>query len=393
MVEAELEALLDDIESDLVERKSSLHDRDRIRQAVCAYANDLPAHGKPGLVFVGADDDGKPSGLAITDELLRTLSEIRFDGQILPPPSLIVQKLTLKGSPMAVVQVHPSDSPPVRYKGQVWIRVGPRRGIATIEEERRLTERRIAGQRTFDMRPCREASLDDLLLAEFKDVYLPQAVDRAVIAENRRSIEDQLGSLRFFDLRSSAPTNAGIILFGRDPLSYLPGAYVQFARFDGDSLADPVQDQKAVNGNLVTQLRLLDELLPVQIHVTREAREGLRHQDQPDYPLIAVREIVLNAIIHRSYEGTNAPVRINWFRDRVEIQNPGGLYGQVTPENFERTSDYRNPALAEALKTLGYVERFGTGITRAKRAMAGNGNPLAEFRFEPEYVLVVIRSR
>ena len=55
-------------------------------------------------------------------------------------------------------------------------------------------------------------------------------------------------------------------------------------------------------------------------------------------------------------------MRINWFVDRVEVQNPGGLYGQVTPENFERISDYRNPVLAEAMKALGYVERFGTGI-------------------------------
>ena len=106
-----------------------------------------------------------------------------------------------------------------------------------------------------------------------------------------------------------------------------------------------------------------------------------------------MRELGLNAVMHRTYEGTNAPVRINWFTDRVEILSPGGLYGQVTPDNYERVSDYRNPVIAEAMKVLGYVERFGTGIARANAALRANGNPPAEFTFEPTHVLVTVRSR
>jgi ATP-dependent DNA helicase RecG len=119
----------------------------------------------------------------------------------------------------------------------------------------------------------------------------------------------------------------------------------------------------------------------------------LRFEDRPEYPLLAVREFVLNAVVHRMYEGTNAPARLYWFKDRVEIQSPGGLYGQVTPENYERVSDYRKPVLAEAMKVLGYVERFGTGIARANAALWANGNPPAEFRFEPTHVAVTVRRR
>jgi len=75
---------------------------------------------------------------------------------------------------------------------------------------------------------------------------------------------------------------------------------------------------------------------------------------------------VLNAIMHRTYEGTNSPVRINWFEDRVEILRPGGLYGQVTPQNYEPGQRLPQPVVAEGMKALGYVERFGTGIARAK---------------------------
>lgn len=122
----ELEQLMTDLESDRVERKESPH-RDRMREAVCAFANDLPGHGAPGVLFVGVTDAGLPVGLPITDTLLRTLSDMRTDGGILPVPSLTVERVVLKGMPVAAVEVQPSEAPPVRCKGQVWIRVGPRR--------------------------------------------------------------------------------------------------------------------------------------------------------------------------------------------------------------------------------------------------------------------------
>ncbi|MGD0227160.1 MAG: ATP-binding protein [Terriglobia bacterium] len=387
----ELERLISDLESDRVERKQSLSDPGRIRQAICAYANDLPDHRAPGYIFIGVNDAGIPVDLPITDQLLLTLSDMRSDGNILPLPYMNVEKVTLKGVPVAVVEVHPSDMPPVRLRGQVWIRVGPRRAIATRQEERVLTERQIAGSRTFDHRPCLDATLDDLLVESFRAEYLPRVVEADVIAQNNRSVEEQLASLRFFDLRKHTPTYAGVLVFGKDPLNFMPGAFIQFVRFDGMTLADSVQDEKSISGNLLTQLLQIDNLLPLQIRAARVSAGGLRHGEVSDYPLVAVRELTLNAVMHRAYEATNAPVRISWFEDRIEIQNPGGLYGQVTPENYERVSDYRNPVIAEVLKALGYVERFGTGITRANSALKANNNPPAEFTFEATHVLVTIR--
>jgi ATP-dependent DNA helicase RecG len=389
---ADLEILLDNLESDLVERKESAANPERIRQAICAFANDLPCHRRPGYIFVGVHDNGAPTNLAITDDLLLTLAGMRDDGNILPVPSLVVEKLTLKGSSVAIVEVQPSDAPPVRLRGQVWIRVGPRRAIATMEEERRLTERQVAGVHTFDRRPCLGATLEDILVESFKEQYLPAVVSREVIAENQRTAQEQLASLRLFDPRRNCPTNAGILLLGEDPLEFIPGAYIQFVRFDGDTLAAPVQDQKEVGGNLMTQLLQLDNLIPLQIRTARQQASGLQHQEKPDYPLVAIREFALNAVMHRTYEATNAPIRINWFNHRVEVQSPGGLYGQVNASNFERASDYRNPVLAEAMKGLGYVERFGAGIARAQAALRANGNPPAEFTIEPTHVLVVVKG-
>ena len=114
----ELAAMMADMESDLVERKESLRGDApaKIRQAVCAFANDLPDHGRPGVVFVGACDDDRPTGSDVTDGLLLQLADIKTDGNILPPPSMTVEARMLAGARVAVVTAWPSDSPPVGYK-------------------------------------------------------------------------------------------------------------------------------------------------------------------------------------------------------------------------------------------------------------------------------------
>jgi len=125
--------------------------------------------------------------------------------------------------------------------------------------------------------------------------------------------------------------------------------------------------------------------------VTSQAREA----QHPDYPLAALQQLTRNAVLHRTYDGTNAPVRLHWFSDRIEIQSPGGPFGQVTVENFGRSgvTDYRNPHLAEVMKNLGYVQRFGLGIPLAREALEKNGNPPPRFVVEAAHVLVEVWRR
>ena len=196
-----------------------------------------------------------------------------------------VEKVTLKGVPVAVVEVHPSDMPPVRLRGQVWIRVGPRRAIATRQEERVL-DRASMWRARAPLTTVRvlDATLDDLLVESFRSEYLPRVVEAGVIAQNNRSVEEQLASLRFFDLRRQTPTYAGVLVFGKDPLNFMPGAFIQFVRFDGMTLADSVQDEKPISGNLLTQLLQIDNLLPLQIRTARVSAGGLRHEEVARLP-------------------------------------------------------------------------------------------------------------
>ncbi len=386
----ELRALIEDHESDCVELKVSKTNTDEFGEAICAFANDFPDHRRPGCLVIGVDDDGTVGGQTVSDTLLRDLAALRSNVNIEPLPAMTVRKYRLPEGEVAVVEVLPSDLPPVRYKGRVWIRVGPSRRRASRQEERILIEKRTAGQRTFDLRPCRGCKMDDLVLDMFLVTYLPAAVDRAVIEENNRATEEQMASLRFHDLAADCPTNAGVLLFARDPLRWVPGARIQFVRWAGTNMADDPIGEKRFSGDLITVLRELDTFVsfPAQPHPVAES--ALRERTVTDYPQAAIRELLLNAIMHRSYE-SNAPVRFYWYDDRIEIQNPGGLYGMASPENFPRQTDYRNPVLSEALATLGYVNAFGRGVIRAQELLQRNGNPKVEFRFEPSHVLATIR--
>jgi len=389
-----LEELASDLESDRVERKADLTPATKkaVCEAICAFANDLPTHGLPGYVFIGIDDAGRPTGLTVTDALLRELADIRSSGKILPIPSMNVARAMLQGTDVAVIEAMPALYPPVRCDGVVRIRTGPRRDIASLQDEIRLTERRQHGDLPFDKQPAWGTDISDLDLKLAEEVYIPAAISPETLALNARTIEQRLASLRLITPDMALPTWGGIIVLGKDPLAWIGGCYVEFIRFEGTDITDPVRARHRLDGNLIAQLRRLDDLLPLYIETHSRPGPGLRRLDQPSYPAWALREFIINAMIHRNYQGTAAYVRANWYNDRVEIQNPGGLYGCVTPENFGTINDYRNETLAVAAANLRYVERVGQGVARARRALAENGNPEPEFDFQPEYVRVTVRA-
>jgi ATP-dependent DNA helicase RecG len=383
--------LLTDLEADNVERTVSFTKTDKFGEAICAFANDLPNNRCPGYLLVGAKDDGTLAGLTVTDELLKTLAAIRSDGNVLPQPAMLVQKVVLEGGELAVVEVQPSDLPPVRYKGRVYIRVGPRRGVANEQEERILSERRVALARTFDALPCGESSLDDLALGQF-EAYRRETIDPDTLEQNNRSIELQLASLRLYNLERQCLTFAGILLFGKNPRFFLPGAYIQYLQLPGTELTDIPDDQAEISGDLTSVLRELEARLRLLIRTSLHRENGLQEKLVPDYPEWALRELLMNAVMHRNYD-SNSPIRFYAFSDHIEIQSPGGLYGDATPENFPTRNSYRNPVIAEAMKSLGFVNRFGYGVERARALLERNGNPPARFDFDANSVLVRIYRR
>jgi ATP-dependent DNA helicase RecG len=255
--------------------------------------------------------------------------------------------------------------------------------------EQTISTLKSAKFKTFDVIPCSDATVEQLDLEIFQNTYRRKAIEPEVIQENHRDLTIQLAALRFYHLGKNCPTNAGAIVFGKDPLNYFPGAYVQFVRFDGESLGDEVAEQKQFKGNLIVLLRELNSFVNGRFTQKPVKISALREQLIWDFPEDAVRELLINSILHRDYQ-SNQPVRFYQFSNRIEIQNSGGLYGDARPENFPRVNDYRNPVLAEAIAVLGYANRFGRGVARAQKLLAENGSFAATFNIETTHFLATI---
>jgi ATP-dependent DNA helicase RecG len=191
------------------------------------------------------------------------------------------------------------------------------------------------------------------------------------------------------------PTILGILVLGVSPRDWIAGAYVQFLRISGTQMTDPIQDESRIEGSLGQVLRRVDDKIDSHNRSEVDIRTSNREVRYTPYPRVALQQLIRNSVMHRTYENTNAPVRVYWYDDRIEIINPGGPFGAVTRENFglPGITDYRNPNLADAMKVTGFVQRFGIGIQTARAELKKNGNPDLEFQVEPSNVLATVRRR
>ena len=181
-----------------------------------------------------------------------------------------------------------------------------------------------------------------------------------------------------------------MLLFGKQVQNWFPGAYIQHVQFDGNDNASEISNQYEFSGNLMEVLPKLKMFIesavvkkcPVPVSVLQE-------KIKTNYPKWAIRELLMNAVMHRDYQG-NTPTKFYAYDDRLEIVNPGGLYGNARPDNFPNVNDYRNPVIAESLKILGYVNKFNRGIARVQKELLDNGNGVANFDVDKLTVFSVV---
>ena len=375
--EEKLRQLITDLESENVERTRAFDKMDKMGQAICAFANDLADRGEPGYLILGVENDGKISGKRINDAQLTSLGGWKTEGNLLPPPAMALEHFHFPEGDVVVLTVFPSAYPPIRYQGQVWVRIGARKALASDEDIHLLEEKRQRHGRRFEEQPCPAARIEDMDLEIFRTQYLPRAIQSEVIEEDDRPVREQLAALRFYDRESETPTNLGMILFGKHPELYIPSAYLQYVKFAASDNAGDILTEHAYKGPLLKIITDLDGFIKVGIASPRSVRvSSLREEIVKSYPDWSIRELLLNAVIHRDYQISNAPIKFYDYNGlRLEITNPGGLYGQAKPENFPFVSDYRNPLLAEAVKVMGYVNKFNRGISKVKTELENNGNP------------------
>ena len=379
MTKEELQKIVAIDEGFRIELTTSTCNIDKFQEAICAFANDMPGSGKKGYLLIGVYDNGQISGMKVDDALMKRISGIRSDGNILPLPVMTTEKVQTDEGDVLVVEVTPSFDTPVRYRGRTFIRIGPRRDIASAEEERILAERCAASLPTFDTRPCREATIDDIDTDTIVKEYLPKAIDSETLATDTRPLKEQLASLRLFNMQWDCPTYAALIMFGKNPKYFMPGAYIQFVRFKGETNGGMILNERRFEGCLYKMLPDLENFIRDGIVTKRPVPVSiLREKDVRNYPFKALRELMMNAVMHRDYQA-NMPTRLYQYDNHIEIMNPGGLYGQARPENFPHVNDYRNSVVAEMMKNLNYVNMFNHGVSEVKDLLKENQSPDAEF--------------
>ena len=173
------------------------------------------------------------------------------------------------------------------------------------------------------------------------------------------------------------PTYAALLLFGKNPQRWLPNAGILAARFPGISYSDEYLKQDIV-GTLPQQIRQADAFLRDNLRAVVRL-VGLAHQETPEYPYEAVRELLVNAVAHRDYNLQGDNVHLHIFSDRLEVHSPGGLPGPVTVNNLLQARFSRNAVIVQVLSDLGYVERLGYGLNRVVTVMRQNGLRAPQF--------------
>ena len=267
---------------------------------------------------------------------------------------------------------------------------------ANEQEERILIEKRQRKNIPFDLKPVYGSSINDLSRGFFEDEYLPMAVAKEVLEANKRSYEERLAACKMIvSVEDTTPTFLGHMAIGKKPRFYIGGAYVQFLRIDGLDQMAPIIDEQEIEGRILEIYRLAESKFKAYNKRAVDVFSGPTHVIIPDYPETAFRQIFCNAILHRRYEENNAPVHFYWYNDRIEINSPGGPFGEITIDNFGQPGlvAYRNRNLTEVMKNLDLGQRFGFGIKWARETMAENGNPPLEFKVSSGNVCCILKKR
>ena len=390
MRESALRKLITVGETSTVELKVASPRPDEMAERLCGLAN---AQG--GFIIVGVADEsleivGVPDKkIALTkDVILRATRQIIKPVLLLDPPEPEVYVL---GGKKLVVATVPSNTGAIYQAGGVcWVRRGTHTVPLSVSEIMELAYGR--GLVSWEIQAARRGTMEDIDMERVK-AYLFQRSARGQQAGRFDDLERTLLGMSCATTSRDGqivPTNAGILFFGHDPQQPLFQSEVVCVLFRDELGVGGYADRKIIRGTvqeLIDQaVEFLNKYLAVGAKIV-----GWKRIDLPEYPIEALREAVVNAVVHRDYSREGESIRIFYYTDRVEIHSPGLLLPGITVEQMERgevRSILRNPVLAGLLRDIpGYMERVGSGIRLMLNETRGMGLPAPQFREMGEFVV------
>ena len=350
-------------------------DREVIETAA-AFANT-----NGGVILIGVSDKREINGITIGKETLRDVSN-RISQATEPRVIVEVESVAVEGQSVLLVHIAETSIKPISVRGRCYKRVGNSNRVMSPQEIAQMHLNTV-GQ-SWDQLLVTSAGIDDIADKKVewyltrrettRNVAKPQDMSLTALLRNIDGLSDE-----------ETPTHAGILFFGKYPQRFFQNAQLRVVRFKGTSVTHPVIDRLDCSGALWEMVNAAEEFIRKNIRLlSLRTSKSFQRDDKFEYPLEALREAIINALIHRNYQ-KHSDVRVFIFDNRVEIINPGTFPEGVSPD--APVHEPVNPILSQFMYDVGFIERYGSGIKMMHRLCREWGNK------EPRYELHLLETK
>ena len=327
------------------------------------------ANSAGGSIFLGIDDNNHVKGVDITNALKSQVLDIARNCD----PSIPAELISHQEMHVLEVRIPEGEDKPYRCREGFFLRIGPTSQKLKRDEIVKLIQDSPKIQ--FDEAINISFYYPEDFSVEAFQLFLKQcgivtSLPNDQILLNLNVAREEKGQLLF--------TNAGVLFFAKNPQKFFPEAFITAVKYAGlDRFS--ILDNQNITGNLIEQIEKTMQFILRHVSVSVEfSSETVSRFDRYDYPPLALREAIVNALAHRDYLYESSHIYIHLYADRIDIENPGGLYHGLTLENLGKRSVRRNRLIADLLHRARYIERVGSGIDRMRGALAENNNPPME---------------
>lgn len=350
-------------ESNIIEYKENISES--LYKSISAFSNT-----DGGCIFVGIEDNTKNIiGIDLSNGKQESIINKIVDLTGIQPN---VEVLNIDNKDVLKIIIEKSSTP-IAYKNKYYKRVGNTTREANKQELKKLLLKDISWDSITN-----NYSIDDIN-AETVQNFVKLATSKGRLFDNaiELSASELLTQLEL--IVDGKLTNGAILLFGKNPQRLLTTANIRIGLFKGDDESTIISD-KNIGGNLFEQVDTANSTLKMFTNMRVEVK-GLIRDEIWDYPLDAIREAVLNAVIHKDYFDYSSAIQIKVFDDNIWFYNSGDLFGGLTLDKLKtsHTSKSRNPLIMKVFYMAGFVEQFGTGIKRMVTSCLKQGMPAPTF--------------
>lgn len=314
-----------------------------------------------GQIMLGVAEGDKPEDIEDASNAIDRLIQAALG--ITPPLIIPVPQAAKLNEKAVVVALVPAGMPSVyAYEGRYLKREDTKNLPLSPQELRRLMLER--GELSYETQVHPTATLDDLDWEKVGD-YVKNlrgtgGSDEKTILLQRGCLAQAVSGLR--------PTNAGILLFGKEPQHFIRCAEIAAVRFAGDTMSDK-HNRQDIGGTLIDQIKRAETFLIDHLRKDVTLADTMARTETYEYPLEAARELVVNAVAHRDYSIAGDTIRLFIYGNRMEVHSPGRLPGPMTLENLKDERFSRNPIIVQVLADMHFIERLGYGVDRVIELM------------------------